>query len=186
MPLTRKKARQVAARVAYSLLNKPYLWGGDDPMGGFDCSGLCIEILKSVGLLPRQGDWTANQLYKRFLQYRVSLATQVQEGCLVFWGNGQRMTHVEYALDDELTIGASGGGSSTSTLAVAMRQNAYIKVRPWRDRVPPELLDAVYTGGDDSGPHMEPPPPPPEPPPPPPEPKLPQVAAVFPFEAISL
>lgn len=103
-------------------------------MGGFDCSGLVIEILKSVGLLPRDGDWTADQLYQRFKKQQVSMDTQVCEGCLVFWGDEERMTHVEYALDADLTIGASGGGSATSTLAVAMRQNAYIKVRPWRGR----------------------------------------------------
>jgi len=28
-----------------------YLWGGDDPLAGFDCSGFVIEILKSVGIL---------------------------------------------------------------------------------------------------------------------------------------
>lgn len=133
--MKRKQALITASRVAHSLLNKPYLWGGDDPMSGFDCSGLCIEILKSVGLLPRQGDWTADGLYKRFARYRVSLDTQVCEGCLIFWGTDVRMTHIEYALGPELTIGASGGGSTTSTLAVAIRKNAYIKIRPWRDRL---------------------------------------------------
>ena len=165
--MVRKEALVIAQRVAWGLVNKPYLWGGDDPMSGFDCSGLCIEILKSVGILPRQGDWTANQLYKRFLQYRVSLATQVKNGCLVFWGNGQRMTHVEYAINDVLTIGASGGGSATSTLAVAMRNNAYVKVRPWRDRVAPGLLEG---SGEEEAP----------------TPVLPEVAAVWPFESVSI
>ena len=41
--------------VAFSLLHKPYIWGGDNPAKGVDCSGLVIEILKSMGKLPARG-----------------------------------------------------------------------------------------------------------------------------------
>jgi len=121
--------KQIATKVAWSFLGKPYLWGGDDPIDGFDCSGFCIEILKSVGVLPRGGDWTAAGLYRRFTNRNIP-----QEGCLVFWHKNNHVIHVEYCLDDRVSIGASGGGSNTTDEADAIRQNAYIKVRPFHTR----------------------------------------------------
>ena len=110
----------IAERVAFGFLGKPYFWGGDDPMQGFDCSGFVIEILKSVGKLPRKGDWTAQGLWDLFHANHVS---EPRNGCLVFWktSNG-RMIHVEYCLDDTFSIGASGGnltGSGANTIPFA-------------------------------------------------------------------
>jgi cell wall-associated NlpC family hydrolase len=110
-----------------------YTWGGDDP-SGFDCSGFVIEILKSVGVLPRQGDWTAHQLATGFGWRRVD---PPQEGDLVFWHSKQRpdrIIHVEICINSTLSIGASGGGSRILTRADAIAANAFIKVRPITSR----------------------------------------------------
>jgi len=121
---------ETATKIAWSFLGRPYVWGGNDPNEGFDCSGLCIEILKSVGVLPRTGDWTAAMLRQKFPSIAVP-----REGCLVFYQNGlAQIIHVEYCLDNELSIGASGGGSNTLTTADAMAQDAYVKVRPFKTR----------------------------------------------------
>lgn len=123
--------RQLATKIAWHFLGTPYVWGGDDPMQGFDCSGFVIEILKSVGVLPRKGDWTANGLWQHFRE-----AISVHEGSLVFWENKSKskMIHVEYCLDSKHSIGASGGGSSTWTVEDAIKRNAYVKIRPIRSR----------------------------------------------------
>ena len=123
--------RKIAEKVAWSLHGLPYRWGGDDPMVGFDCSGFVIEILKSVGKLPRSGDWTAQDLWTRFREKRVE---HPYNGCLAFWHNENhgRVVHIEYCLNDKLTIGASGGGSRTADPVAAAKHNAYIKVRPIR------------------------------------------------------
>lgn len=121
--------------VARSHLNRPYRWGGDNPMQGFDCSGLIIEILKSCGLFPRGTDDTAEGLRKRYPA--VSLAT-LAPGDLVFWpdvlGSNAKARHVEmvYTVIEGkvFTIGASGGGSKTVDLAAAIGNDAYVKVRP--------------------------------------------------------
>jgi len=122
------KMVQDAKDYAFLFVGIFYKWGGDDP-SGFDCSGITIEILKSVGMLPRKGDWTAHGLYSLFSDHKVA---SPEAGCLAVWWNsaGTKIIHVEFCIDEYRTIGASGGGSSTTTADEAIKQNAYIKVRP--------------------------------------------------------
>ncbi len=123
---------ELALDVAQSYVGTFYSWGGDDP-SGFDCSGLMIEILKSVGLLPKRGDWTADMLKDLFADKTTEVP---RPGCLLFWGVGDKATHVEMVFakisNDILTIGASGGGSKTTSKEVAISQNAFVKIRPAR------------------------------------------------------
>jgi len=124
--------KKIASSLAFKFVGKPYIWGGDDAVAGWDCSGFVIEILKSVGLLPRSGDWTAEGLYLLFKDKEVTVA---KEGCLVFFAKNNKINHVEYVWKNGLTIGASGGGSRTLTREDAIKQNAYIKMRPIRTDV---------------------------------------------------
>lgn len=128
--------KDIVSRIAFSYLGTAYKWGGDDPMAGFDCSGFVIELLKSVGILPRKGDWTAQSLWHLLYLHRLTKLKNVREGCLVFWFNrkGDRYIHVEYCINEHLSIGASGGGSRTKTTQDAINQNAYIKIRPINSR----------------------------------------------------
>ena len=126
----------LAREVAMHYQGTFYSWGGDDPQG-FDCSGLCIEVLKSVGLLPRSGDWRAVDLYGLFKDKTTQDATP---GCLAFWGaSTNKIIHVEFVVDKiggaVFTIGASGGGSKTTSKEIAMKQNAFVKVRPMKPGV---------------------------------------------------
>lgn len=123
--------RDLALKVAWSYLGKFYTWGGDDP-SGFDCSGLVIECLKTVGAFPRKGDATADMLRKRYPQVD---QTNVLPGDLVFWMRAMRAVHVAMVIDPiDLYIGAEGGGSRTKTVEDAIRSNAFIKVRPIASR----------------------------------------------------
>jgi len=124
--------RERAAWYATQFIGTPYVWGGDDPMAGFDCSGLAVEVLQAVGRLAHGRDYTANDLFSIFKLFEVS---QGYSGCLVFWFNDQgKAIHVEIMIDNDHVVGASGGGSSTQTLADAIRQNAFVKMRPIRYR----------------------------------------------------
>ena len=132
--MNNRTALSVAEKVAWASWGTPYKWGGDDPMGGFDCSGNTIEILKSPGKLPARGDWPAKGLFQIFKNKIVALP---KKGCLVFWGKSEEgIYHVEFCLNDTVSIGASGGGSKTLTRIEAIAQNAYVKVRPIRGRGP--------------------------------------------------
>ena len=120
--------RAAAVRYAWEFLGLPYRWGGDDAILGFDCSGLIVEVLQGVGLLPHGSDMSANGLY---IRYAKNVVAKGYAGCLCFWFNTADLaTHVEMMVDDYHTIGASGGGSSTTSTDAAAAQNAFIKMRP--------------------------------------------------------
>ena len=109
---TNERLREVAIRVAWASYGTPYIWGGDDAIAGFDCSGFCIEILQSVGILPK-GDWTASGLWDRFAPLRME---REGPGRLVFCKTPSGLIrHIEFCIGDGLSIGASGGGSGTRT-----------------------------------------------------------------------
>ena len=125
-------SRYRAIRYAMQFVGQPYIWGGDDPVEGFDCSGFKVEVLKSDGTLPRRGDWSSRGLFREF-QKRGLVVTAPGPGHLVFYASNSRpdyITHVEMCLDGLRAIGASGGGSKTLTREDAIRDNAYIKIRP--------------------------------------------------------
>lgn len=130
--MTEEEKRSIVLQVAMNYLGAFYSWGGDDP-SGFDCSGLVVECLKSVGVLPRRGDWTAQNVYDKWLDNKVTIP---KAGDLVFWVNhtGNKIIHIEIILNSELSIGASGGGSRTRVRLDAIRDNAFIKIRPFKSR----------------------------------------------------
>ena len=87
-----------------------------------------IECLKAWGKFPRKLDATADGLRDRFKNQRVSTP---QCGALVFWLNPEgKAVHVEICINSWQSIGASGGGSNTKTMSDAIRDNAFIKIRP--------------------------------------------------------
>ncbi len=58
--------RAAAVSYAQRFIGLPYLWGGDDPIAGFDCSGLIVDVLQAVGLLAHKSDYSAAALYEQF------------------------------------------------------------------------------------------------------------------------
>lgn len=123
--------REIAVRYAWSWLGRPYRWGGDDP-SGIDCSGLVIEILQGVGLLPHGWDGSAAMIFDRFKKYELDdNGDRPLPGTLVFYKNaGGLITHVGIVLDRDVVLQAGGGGSSTITEEDAWKQNAFVKLRP--------------------------------------------------------
>lgn len=120
-------ARNKAIDYLKRWLLKPYFWGGDD-FAGMDCSGLVIEVLQSVGVLPDPYDNTADGLWNRFKTKEVEIG---YKGCLVFWFNEDgEADHVAMMEDVESIINASGGGKTTTTIEEAMIRNAFVKPRP--------------------------------------------------------
>jgi len=127
--------RDLALRVAWHYLGTPYIWGGDDP-SGFDCSGYIIEILQSVGVLPRTGDWSAAGMYDMFRAGRRDIFSDYTAGDLIFWRarESDAIIHIEMLVDGTRSIGAQGGGSVVTSTVEAWRRNSYIKIRPFASR----------------------------------------------------
>ncbi len=113
-------------------LKLPYIWGGDDPIKGFDCSGLAQEILAMIGLDP-SGDQNAQMLHDYFDP--LSEAGPRKTGTLYFYGKSKKeITHIAIGLDSMSVIEAGGGGSKTVNAEAAALQNAYVRVRPFNRR----------------------------------------------------
>lgn len=119
--------RRVFLDVAESLLHTPYIWGGDDP-SGFDCSGMVIECLRSVGHLEKGHDYTADGLWNK---YKYAEVERPRASVMAFWFNDSgRATHVAICRSSSFCITADGGGSKTKSTQDAIDRNAFIKIRP--------------------------------------------------------
>ena len=130
--------------IAKMYIGRPYRWGGDDAMAGFDCSGLVVECLQSVGMLKPNEDLTAHGLFQRC---EASLTLTPAPGCLVIYFKDDRAYHIGIYWRDGLYITADGGSSKTLTLEDAIKQNAFIKIRPVDSRPDPQFFDIFSLRG---------------------------------------
>lgn len=118
---------------ALSFLGVPYFFGGDDPMSGFDCSGLVCELLRSTGVVPYKYRANAQGIFQ--LLKPTAFACAPQAGAVAFFGKGvNEIVHVGFCLDETTMIEAGGGDSMTASEAVASNQNAFVRLRPIRFR----------------------------------------------------
>lgn len=129
---------------AISFVGQPYRWGGDDPVAGFDCSGLVQEILASIGHDPK-GDQSADALYRHFK--KTATLDKRQCGSLAFYGSEAKVTHVGFMVDNFRMVEAGGGGSKTLTKEDAIAQNAYVRIRPISNRN--DLVAVLYPAYDE-------------------------------------
>lgn len=125
-----KKNQKIALDYIKSFYGVPYRWGGSNPMEGFDCSGFVIEYGQAGDALPG-GDWTALGLFTR-LKSKGKISNRRRVGDLVFYGkNVENIYHVEIVISKNQAVGAGNGNRNMTSLKAAMKQGAYIKVRPF-------------------------------------------------------
>jgi cell wall-associated NlpC family hydrolase len=117
--------REYIVNLAVKFSGIPYIWGGNNPRIGFDCSGFVIWILQVFGVL-KGGDWNALMLSGLFHRTQ-----EPQKGDLVFYGERENaITHVMMYFGRGMVIGASGGGHLTLTPEDAAKKNAMVKIKP--------------------------------------------------------
>jgi cell wall-associated NlpC family hydrolase len=122
--------REHLVNLALKLVGCPYIWGGSNPWTGFDCSGFVVWVYQVFGLLP-SGDWTAQELYERFLAKLPQYSGPALSGDLVFYGHSRQViSHVMLQVTPELVVGASGGDHTCLTVEGARRRGAMVKVKP--------------------------------------------------------
>lgn len=121
----------IALQWLMRMLNVPYKWGGAHPLEGLDCSGLVNEFHKSLGMVARDFDATAQVLYSIHKKLHSQKQKDCRLGDLVFYGRSEKdITHVAICLDDLLMLEAGGGGSRTVNKNKAEEQGAYVRMRP--------------------------------------------------------
>ena len=111
--------------VAYSCLNVPYVYGGNNPLTGLDCSGLMLWILKSTGhILP---DMTAQGIFDHF--HDKGRWSSYTCGSLCFFGQAtNKITHVGMFIDQYRFIEAGGGDSACTTKEIAAIKGACVRI----------------------------------------------------------
>jgi len=118
--------------IAISMLNIPYIWGGNHPLEGFDCSGFVQYVLQSVGVDPKF-DQTAQDLYYRLLEN--GWEERKDRGSVLFFGESTKeITHTAIMIDKDysLMIESGGGNINTKTFEMAKKRGACVRIRPVR------------------------------------------------------
>jgi len=109
---------------AIACLNVPYIWGGNNPLQGFDCSGLVCWCLKRIGYISNGVDLSAVDLYNLIASH--SLQTP-EKGALLFFGQSvNQIHHVAIAIDDLRMIEAAYGDRNVRSPLVATTQGAMV------------------------------------------------------------
>lgn len=131
--------RDRARKYALSLLGIPYKLGGNVPQdGGLDCSGLCLEIARAMGIWPAlvtkgktviSGDATAQMFHDALIKKGVHVlsptAYPIADSTFIFYGESiEKITHVAFYIGGNTIIEA--GGNDTSGM-VRLRKFPYRK-----------------------------------------------------------
>lgn len=129
-----KVNKRILIEYALSMLHVPYIYGGNSVMTGLDCSGLCCEILKSVGVMRNNEDRNAQGIYELLTEnanYR-----EAREDCaFAFYGRSRdKIVHVAFHVDEFLVVEAAGGGSDVLSLEEARKRDARVRIRRYNYR----------------------------------------------------
>lgn len=124
-PLTAIPAPEIGNRMAVAdalqLQGKPYVYGGESPSHGFDCSGLVYYVYNRQGMrLPRDTQSLAKQL-------PAVQPEQRQPGDLLFFTTDRPYSHVGIYVGDERFVHAPS--SRTGQVMVSDLRQPY-----WRER----------------------------------------------------
>lgn len=110
-----------AVKDVLQLQGQPYVWGGQSPQEGFDCSGLVVYVFNRQGLrLPR----TARSLAEELPAVNID---QRQPGDLLFFNTSKPFSHVGIYVGNDKFVHAPSARSGR--VMMSSLQNPY-----WRER----------------------------------------------------
>lgn len=112
-----------------AFIGDTYLFGGKNPIRGWDCSGLVSEGLKFAGMIRFNEDISANALKLKFESRSFVCKPPYRPGTLLFFGTAQKIEHVGIACGPFHMLEAAGGNPTTTNADIAFRQSAFVKIR---------------------------------------------------------
>lgn len=120
---------------AMRFVGVPYVYGGNNPISGMDCSGFVCECLKAIGVIESHRDYSARELFKLLKESeKTKSSRQIERGCVLFFGkNSSIISHVAIAINDKIMIESGGGDAGTISKEKAAISNAFVRIRPIRN-----------------------------------------------------
>ena len=124
---------EIFIATAMNLLGTPYIYGGNSPLVGLDCSGLVMECLRSVGCAPKN-DSSAQMLFDHFNE-GARQCHRPTRGDLIFFGRSiTEVSHIGIALDAKHMVESGGGDRRCKTVQIATKMDARVRIRPIDNR----------------------------------------------------
>ncbi len=119
---------------AVTFMGTPYIYGGDNPLSGLDCSGFVQELLEASGELPfGTPKMNCQMLYNHYA--KLDKSPGGGPGALAFFGKDARsVVHIGFCVNATTMLEAGGGDKTTLTIQDAIKRRAFLKMRPIRYR----------------------------------------------------
>lgn len=124
-PVITQEIRQEVVDYALSFVGGRYVWGGEDPHSGADCSGFVRYILSNAA-----GVSMSRSSYDQAREGETVSAEEMQPGDLLFYGNGRRVNHVAMYIGNGQIVHASTAKTG-------------IKVSQWNYRTPVRIASFI-------------------------------------------
>lgn len=138
--------RDSLVALARAQIGKRYVWGGESPKLGFDCSGLVQYVLS---LLDVHAPRTAAQL-ERFGVAVPKDTSDLRPGDLVTFGRGKRASHIGIYVGNGRFIHASSAAGRV--VESRLQRPPSRKIKPWRAArrvvLVPDSTTAIASSGD--------------------------------------
>ncbi len=117
--------RREVVDYALSFVGGRYVWGGEDPHSGADCSGFVRYVLSNTA-----GVSMSRSSYDQAREGATVSPEEMQPGDLLFYGNGRRVNHVAMYIGDGQIVHAS-------------TKKTGIKVSRWDYRTPVRIASFI-------------------------------------------
>ena len=124
-PVVTQELRQEVVDYALSFVGGRYVWGGEDPHSGADCSGFVRYILSNTA-----GVSMSRSSYDQAREGETVSPETMQPGDLLFYGNGRRVNHVAMYIGNGQIVHASTAKTG-------------IKVSQWNYRTPVRIASFI-------------------------------------------
>ena len=120
----KEELRQEVVDYALSFVGGRYVWGGEDPHSGADCSGFVRYVLSNTA-----GVSMSRSSYEQAREGATVSPEEMQPGDLLFYGNGRRVNHVAMYIGNDEVVHAQGKAYGTRITSMWYNNpTGYVKI----------------------------------------------------------